>query len=276
MALRNLFQKYGNVLECVVMWNHYGFIHYENTNEARNGLLNLHGYLFEGKHLIVQFSTSSNRPLPKCKVFETKQSGMEFIKSVESSLIEFQQQHEAPATILCYRASDADLESEMLPHQEPNVTTMNANKKIEKDWIKILSQNIQMSKLEISLSDIPTPNMPLIQNKIQLVPIHDAATLGTNYNDIVSLDQVPTPPLPIDFTSSTGSSYSSKVVYANDTTASSSSSVDISEYLISSSDSVSPYTLSLDEEIEEMYNYNRNRNDIYSTFKNPLHTDTCC
>jgi hypothetical protein len=211
--LRDLFEKYGKVLECVVMWNQYAFIHYSDANDARNGQMNLHGYLLEGKHLIVQFSTTSNRPLPKCKVFEnTKQS--------ESS----KEEEETPATILCYRASEYDDTSD------------------KKDWIKILSEGIK--EIKVSLSDIPTPDTPLLTNKIPYMP-----QIIANSNDImISLDQIPTPPLPttIDLSSS-----------------SSSSSVDISDYPISSSHSVSPYTLSLDEDTE----------DIFESLNN---NDTCC
>ncbi len=217
IELKDLFEKYGKVLECVVMWNQYAFIHYSDANDARNGQMNLHGYLLEGKHLIVQFSTTSNRPLPKCKVFENTKQNESFKE---------EEKEEIPATILCYRASEYEDTSD------------------KKDWIKILSEGIK--EIKVSLSDIPTPDTPLLTNKIPYIP-----QIITNSNDImISLDQIPTPPLPTTIDLSTSSS-------------SSSSSVDISDYPISSSHSVSPYTLSLDEDTE----------DIFESLNN---NDTCC
>ena len=69
LELKSLFEQYGRVLECVIMWNHYAFVHFADIREAKIALEHLHGYLFNGKNLIVQLSTSSNRPLPKCVVF---------------------------------------------------------------------------------------------------------------------------------------------------------------------------------------------------------------
>jgi RNA recognition motif-containing protein len=259
--LKSLFQQFGNVLECVVMWNHYAFIHYADLNEARIGLVNLHGYLFYGKNLIVQFSTSSNRPLPKCKAFENKpqqqqqqrqvndrnynekQNGLDFIKNYENFVCQVDtQKQKTPATILCYRASD-------LEKNEFGVTHNNNNNKIEKDWIKILSStNICKEENEeeeeeeeevISLSDIPTPDTPFLSNKMPFIP---------KLCEIPRLDQIPTPPLPTEVIITSSSSSGGKA-HSSD----SSSSADLSDYPISSSNSVSPYTLSLDEDTEDIF-----------------------
>lgn len=64
--LKALFSQYGCVLECVVMWNHYAFVHFAHLAEAKTALHHLNGFNFYDKHLIVQLSTSSNRPLSKC------------------------------------------------------------------------------------------------------------------------------------------------------------------------------------------------------------------
>ena len=220
VELKSLFQKYGKVLECVVMWNHYAFVHYSDVLEARNGQMNLHGYLLEGKHLIVQFSTTSNRPLPKCKVFESnnktrQQNGLEFIKNYESSFVSGGDQ-QPPATILCYRASDLEL-------SEETTTTM------KKDWIKILSQGwVSIFEQKLSLSDIPTPDTPTQLLSTKILPSADSYT---NYEEFQSLDQIPTPPLPA---------------------ARALSSVDISDYPISSSsESVSPFSCCLDDDDDD-------------------------
>ena len=269
--LKQLFQQYGKVLECVVMWNHYAFIHYSDSNEARNGLINLHGYLFNGKNLIVQYSTSSNRPQPKCKVFEkskeSKQNGLDFIKNYEK-LVEnsFCSQYEPlpasppPATILCYRASDIELECDT-----DDAETSTACKFIEKDWIKFLSSSIMQTnnknKNHVELTDIPTPEFPLITK-------------------LPSLDQIPTPPLPTELTVSNSSNDGiiNKIYRTSD-----SSSIDASDYPISSSDSISPFTLSMDEEETEdifetngnLINKNKNEFDIFNSLKNIFDRDIC-
>lgn len=71
-TLRDLFGKYGEVLECVIMWNHYAFVHYSSLEQAKRAVKNLHGYCYSGKKLVVQLSTSSNRPLPKCIALKSK------------------------------------------------------------------------------------------------------------------------------------------------------------------------------------------------------------
>jgi RNA recognition motif-containing protein len=109
--LKLLFDKYGNVLECVVMWNHYAFIHFSNAQEANKALKHLNGHLFGGKNLIVQLSTSSNRPLPKCIALNKTNCAFDnsLLQAQAPSKVNTDSQ---PATILCYRATE--LESSML------------------------------------------------------------------------------------------------------------------------------------------------------------------
>lgn len=74
VELSNLFAQYGIVLECVIMWNHYAFVHFQNLREAKIALSHLNGYNYNGKMLVVQLSSSSNRPLPKCLAFENRKN----------------------------------------------------------------------------------------------------------------------------------------------------------------------------------------------------------
>ena len=154
--LKSLFEAYGgNVLECVIMWNHYAFVHFSDLREAKVALKHLHGYMFNGKNLIVQLSSSSNRPLPKCLAFNTaKTSARKF--SYASNDDETKQQS---PTILCYRASESTNASE----QQSN----------SRDWIKLLktgnvpfrSEDTTKNDL-VSLSGIPTPVKPDLTSKI--------------------------------------------------------------------------------------------------------------
>lgn len=159
------------------MWNHYAFIHYPSLNEAKNAVLNLHGYQFYGKTLIVQFSTTSNRPLPKCKIFNSNKTNSKINEIAEM----YNQTSPKLPSILCYRASD--LEKQLLNRETTNHRTFNKS-----------FNNID---LEISLSDVPTPDTPDITNKIP--PIPDSKKLEIkNDENFLKLEQIPTPPTPHD------------------------------------------------------------------------------
>jgi RNA-binding protein 4 len=83
--LKCLFEKYGNVLECVIMWNQYAFVHFSDIEEAKIALQHIHGQYFNGKQLLVQLSTSSNRPLPKCLAFNKNTSKQQNNNNTNSS-----------------------------------------------------------------------------------------------------------------------------------------------------------------------------------------------
>ncbi|KAL5008657.1 hypothetical protein ScPMuIL_014238 [Solemya velum] len=63
VELLKVFEEYGKVLECDIVKN-YGFVHYENPDDAKNAADGLDGYDFEGTKLRVELSHSKVRQKP--------------------------------------------------------------------------------------------------------------------------------------------------------------------------------------------------------------------
>ncbi|KAL4238931.1 hypothetical protein ACF0H5_003637 [Mactra antiquata] len=61
--LQQLFKQYGNVVECDIVKN-YGFVHYENPDEAKQAQAELNNTEFEGSVLTVELSHSRVRHKP--------------------------------------------------------------------------------------------------------------------------------------------------------------------------------------------------------------------
>ena len=203
LELKALFEPHGNVLECVIMWNHYAFVHFADLREAKVALKHLHGHMFNGKNLIVQLSTSSNRPLPKCLAFSnnnpyyqntnsnnnimnnitnTKPYACRRAFSPHHEMNNFQEKKPS-ATILCYRANDSNT-------LNTNEQQQNQQANCHKDWITLLKMgNVPVQQMpaadssvmndmpmgkpetktlheDFSLSGIPTPDMPDLSSKI--------------------------------------------------------------------------------------------------------------
>ena len=59
--LTEFFSKFGNVLECAIMWDTYAFVHYASRKEASYALKKASGRLFMGNKLFIQLSTSKHR-----------------------------------------------------------------------------------------------------------------------------------------------------------------------------------------------------------------------
>lgn len=55
--IRPLFEKYGKILECDVVKN-YGFIHFQNENDAKEAIANLNGYIINGNAIKVENAKS--------------------------------------------------------------------------------------------------------------------------------------------------------------------------------------------------------------------------
>ena len=241
--LKSLFEKHGKVLECVIMWNHYAFVHFESFQEAKIALDNLDGELFEGKRLIVQLSTSSNRPLPKCVVFSNKQNKSDESPSDMSPKPRSNKENTSPApkrltenlfanltnveaspdirtSILCYQASD--LEKNEFGVKRAEEIEAKKEKKLDNiNWIQAISSGnlpvvtkpqpgtwISINDLfssvkpttQLSLSEIPTPQMPDLavkfpsaKNPKKLTDLIENTLIKV---DKVTLDEVPTPPMP--------------------------------------------------------------------------------
>jgi RNA recognition motif-containing protein len=59
--LTEFFSKFGNVLECAIMWDTYAFIHYASRKEASFALKKASARTFMGNKLFIQLSTSRHR-----------------------------------------------------------------------------------------------------------------------------------------------------------------------------------------------------------------------
>ena len=176
--LKTLFEEYGEVLECVIMWNHYAFIHFSDFNEAKVALENLHGSVFNGKRLLVQLSTSSNRPLPKCLAF-SKKNGKN-----ESSILTCNSTDEEKndSLLLNGQKSENDWIQKLKNGNVPVVGKINDEKKFD------VGKFFNSFKSEcVNLSNLPIPKIPLFTfNKT-----------NKNLNNFNCFDSIPTPPMPI-------------------------------------------------------------------------------
>ena len=63
--MKKLFNQYGDVLECTIMWNQYAFVHFGSYAEAEKALNGIKGVQYKGCKLSVQWSTSSKYQQPK-------------------------------------------------------------------------------------------------------------------------------------------------------------------------------------------------------------------
>lgn len=61
--VRELFQKYGTVVECDIVRN-YGFVHLDPTGDVNEAIRELNGMMVDGQPMKVQVSTSRVRPKP--------------------------------------------------------------------------------------------------------------------------------------------------------------------------------------------------------------------
>lgn len=71
--MKQLFNQYGQVLECTIMWNQYAFVHFGSYSEAEKALNATKGTQYKGYKISVQWSTSSKYQQPK--QHHTKQNG---------------------------------------------------------------------------------------------------------------------------------------------------------------------------------------------------------
>ena len=63
--MKQLFNSYGHVLECTIMWNQYAFVHFGSYEEAEKALLAIKGVQHKGCKISVQWSTSAKYQQPK-------------------------------------------------------------------------------------------------------------------------------------------------------------------------------------------------------------------
>ena len=63
--MKQLFNNYGNVLECTIMWNQYAFVHFGSYGEAEKALIGIKGVQYKGYKISVQWSTSAKYQQPK-------------------------------------------------------------------------------------------------------------------------------------------------------------------------------------------------------------------
>ena len=55
--LKELFEKFGKVLECDILKD-FGFVHMDDTNDAKAAIAGLHDTLWKGSRIRVEISTS--------------------------------------------------------------------------------------------------------------------------------------------------------------------------------------------------------------------------
>jgi RNA recognition motif-containing protein len=196
--LKSLFDNYGKVLECVVMWNQYAFVHFARLSEAKSAINALNGKLFNGKNLIVQLSTSLNRPLPKCAAFNNNNNdnnnneNFDFPNCIAAPAAAVNDRLFSPerknnnnsskdknllTSILCYRAFEENKAKE----QPPN----------EINWIEI----IKNGRLPVKQQQQAQSQEQLDDNKKNRPLIHAAITPTTSAHNI-SLSELPTPDRP--------------------------------------------------------------------------------
>ena len=72
--MKQLFNQYGEVLECTIMWNQYAFVHFRSYGEAEKAMIAVKGLQYKGCKLSVQWSTSSKYQQPKSKTAAQQQN----------------------------------------------------------------------------------------------------------------------------------------------------------------------------------------------------------
>lgn len=234
IELKSLFEKHGNVLECVIMWNQYAFVHFADLAEAKIALKHLHGYLFHGKNLIVQLSTSSNRPLPKCLVFnKLNKNSDSFTKGTNLSELNFNNKSNNrfepsrenkeniykenstkkinetfESSILCYRAADTESFNEK--SSSSNKLPKTASTEANKNWIQILKEGslppLQTNTNNAKSSQSKSKSLSINLNELFLnASKMNESTAGSNSDnkivnetigEIICLSEIPTPDKP--------------------------------------------------------------------------------
>lgn len=59
--LQRLFSSFGQVTDCVILWDYYAFITYKSFFEAERALMTLNGFTWKDRHLIVEWARASGR-----------------------------------------------------------------------------------------------------------------------------------------------------------------------------------------------------------------------
>ena len=179
VELSDLFAQYGTVLECVIMWNHYAFVHFQNLREAKIALSHLNGYNYNGKILVVQLSSSSNRPLPKCLAFENRKNQQSDCSSQRSGSMRSGSRY----------SSRCDQENERKPvprHQVPSnvAAPTNTDQAPKKDWIELLKSG--------SLNLIMNQPAPVTADlKARVNPLDNMLTSRNSINGVFSKPEAP-------------------------------------------------------------------------------------
>lgn len=161
--LKALFEQYGQVLECVIMWNHYAFVHFADFKEAQTAMKKLNGHQFHGHSLIIQFSTSHNRPLPKCHALNKSNVST---NSTDSKTFK--------------------LNSDLAEGKEAAT----------KDWINIIKTG---SLPVFNSSETRDSKMIPLDKSLLFLKNSTIHSKASPISEVISLDAVPTPPLPKPF-----------------------------------------------------------------------------
>lgn len=81
--LTEFFNRFGNVLECAIMWNMYAFIHYASRKEASDALKKASNKRFMGRKLTIQLSISKHRQESNWYQKEVEKLEMKLFKNLK-------------------------------------------------------------------------------------------------------------------------------------------------------------------------------------------------
>ena len=116
--MKQLFNQYGHVLECTIMWNQYAFVHFGSYEEAEKAIIATKGMQYKGYKMSVQWSTSSKYQQPKqSKLYHQQQNTLQQqMNGEETENLEQQQQQQDP-----------DNDQPLNSPSDPTLTLTNSN-----------------------------------------------------------------------------------------------------------------------------------------------------
>jgi hypothetical protein len=115
--MKKLFNQYGDVLECTIMWNQYAFVHFGSYEEAEKAMLGVKGSQYKGNKLSVQWSTSSKYQQPKQHQQQQQQQHASKIQMAAQPLMQTNTDH-----IVASTSSSSSSSASSLMNQQHGIT----------------------------------------------------------------------------------------------------------------------------------------------------------
>lgn len=186
--MKQLFNNYGNVLECTIMWNQYAFVHFGSYQEAEKALLAIKGVQYKGCKISVQWSTSAKYQQPKQHNNLTIGSKISYSQAIPNQNIMHGQHTSATNLIQAYSPKKSTVPTKILERPtclnnmafstEDNKSRIfskeiNIDSKIDSSsaWTKetfLNSKNVENSgSTENRKSTLPVQSWASIMNKTQ-------------------------------------------------------------------------------------------------------------